>query len=84
MVRISAADQRLNATARSNAASSGPVPCAARRARMSPISVVSLVSPDAAAPVKNSSAIGPSARNSFSRACEGGLPGAECPAAARR
>jgi len=51
MDRTSAARHRLNATARSNAARSGSVPCAACRVRMSPISPGSLVTPAAAAPV---------------------------------
>ena len=69
--RTSAARHRLNATARSSAASSGSVPWAASRVRISPISVASLVTPAAAAPVRNASATGPNARNAFSAAVLG-------------
>ena len=54
--RTPAARHRLNATARSNAA------C---RTRISPISLDSLVTPAAAAPVKNASPTGPNPRNAL-------------------
>ncbi len=66
--RTSAARHRLNATARCRAARSGSSPWVAPRVRISTISMDSLVTPAAAAPVRNTSATGPGPRNAFSLA----------------
>ena len=73
-----------NATARSSAASSASSPWAACRVRISASSLARLVTPAAAAPVRNASADRPRARNSFSAAVFGAAPGAAAGPGRRR